>query len=507
MGTCINAFKGMRRLTSRSIVTPCDAHIGRVSHGAKNLNPVGNKILFFGLLEPSRTQLQELGGIMGCSLSSNITHVVTLTVQHHPSTLWYRDKLTRYALNAFLMLTGIRRVCWDFISPASSVINRRRDSECGPHHSINLGKRIHAPNHVRITTPCFVHVPVMQPANFSNIKCDIPELKGDNYKVWKERIILHLGCMDIDCAIRKDKPTIIDTGTTVEKALYEQWEQSNRLSLMFIKTKISDGIRGFVDQHDNVKALLKAIDEQFMTLDKALASTLIMNFLSLRLTNEGMLKMELGENALMTMERKDQNQAKKKGKGKIPPQGGIKKVNRCFFCKKKGHMKKGCTKFQKWLEKKGYAKPKEANANLGSQQSSASNGVQFGAEMKDLQPLEAEHRKLKGNFAALRNQPFAANSREPVLEDDASFVQFCKEVKDHLEWQVLGERYEPLQGASVINFVDYSLHQGAPAAHESAETPIGHESAKDYEAPKLGFFMNLSFQKLCHELYTTLPHS
>ncbi|RVW19057.1 hypothetical protein CK203_087637 [Vitis vinifera] len=28
----------------------------------------------------------------------------------------------------------------------------------------------------------------------------------------------------------------------------------------------------------------------------------------------------------------------------------------------------------------------------------------------------------------------------------------------------------------VINFVDYSLNQGAPAGHESAETPIGHES-------------------------------
>ena len=49
--------------------------------------------------------------------------------------------------------------CWDFISPVSSVINRRRDSECDPHHSINLGTRIHARNHVRITTPCFVHVP------------------------------------------------------------------------------------------------------------------------------------------------------------------------------------------------------------------------------------------------------------------------------------------------------------------------------------------------------------
>ena len=28
----------------------------------------------------------------------------------------------------------------------------------------------------------------------------------------------------------------------------------------------------------------------------------------------------------------------------------------------------------------------------------------------------------------------------------------------------------------VINFVDYSLNQGAPAGHKSVETPIGHES-------------------------------
>ncbi|XP_034681558.1 uncharacterized protein LOC117911309 [Vitis riparia] len=88
----------------------------------------------------------------------------------------------------------------------------------------------------------------------------------------------------------------------------------------------------------------------------------INELLTMCVQEEGRLKMELGENALMTMEGNDQNQAKKKGKSKIPPQGGIKKVNKCFFCKKKGHMKKGYTKFQKWLEKKGYAKPKEANA-------------------------------------------------------------------------------------------------------------------------------------------------
>ena len=53
---------------------------------------------------------------------------------------------------------------------------------------------------------------------------------------------------------------------------------------MYIKTKYSVGIRGLIKQHENVRKLLKAIDEQFVTSDKALANTLIMKFTSLKLT-------------------------------------------------------------------------------------------------------------------------------------------------------------------------------------------------------------------------------
>ena len=91
--------------------------------------------------------------------------------------------------------------------------------------------------------------------------------------------------MDIDYAIRKDEPhKITDTSTPNEILLYESWEKSNRLSVMYIKTKISVGIRCSIKQHENVHELLKAIDEQFVTSDKALASTLIMKFISLKLT-------------------------------------------------------------------------------------------------------------------------------------------------------------------------------------------------------------------------------
>ncbi|RVW18326.1 Retrovirus-related Pol polyprotein from transposon TNT 1-94 [Vitis vinifera] len=262
--------------------------------------------------------------------------------------------------------------------------------------------------------------------SISDIRCEVPELRGDNFKIWKERILLQLGCMDIDYAIRKDEPhKIIDTSTLEEILLYERWEKSNRLSVMYIKTKISAGIRGSIEQHENVRELLKAIDEQFVTSDKALASTLIMKFTSLKLTGirgvrehimemrdivaqlkklevemsesflvhfihntlppqygpfkisynthkdkwsinelmtmcvqeEGRLLMEQGESAMLVTQRKGKkgkSQASQKGKQQIPPKSDIKKDEKCFFCKKKGHMKKKCLKFQNWLEKKDF---------------------------------------------------------------------------------------------------------------------------------------------------------
>ncbi|WKA11316.1 hypothetical protein VitviT2T_028826 [Vitis vinifera] len=91
--------------------------------------------------------------------------------------------------------------------------------------------------------------------------------------------------MDIDYAIRKDEPhKITNTGTPDEILLYEHWDKSNRLSVMYIKTKISVGIHSSIEQHENIRELLKVIDEQFVTSDKALASTLIMKFTSLKLT-------------------------------------------------------------------------------------------------------------------------------------------------------------------------------------------------------------------------------
>ncbi|KAL6320882.1 hypothetical protein AAG906_010690 [Vitis piasezkii] len=97
-------------------------------------------------------------------------------------------------------------------------------------------------------------------------------------------------------------------------------------------------------QHENIRKLLKAIDEQFVTSNKALASTLIMKFTSLKLTGikdepfkisynthkdkwsinelmtmcvqeEGRLMMEQGESAILVKQKKGKKRKSQAVKG------------------------------------------------------------------------------------------------------------------------------------------------------------------------------------------------
>jgi len=65
--------------------------------------------------------------------------------------------------------------------------------------------------------------------NISNIDCGIPKLKKlkrDNYKFWKEKVLLHLGgLMDIENAIRELETWLL-MGPTL------------KMLLIFMKTEI-----------------------------------------------------------------------------------------------------------------------------------------------------------------------------------------------------------------------------------------------------------------------------
>ncbi|OIS96133.1 hypothetical protein A4A49_58607, partial [Nicotiana attenuata] len=75
---------------------------------------------------------------------------------------------------------------------------------------------------------------------------------------------------NLDLTLRVEKSPIPTESHTPE----DKWERSNRLSLMFIKAHIRQSIRGSIPNSDKVKTYMKAIVEQFVSFDKALASTM-----------------------------------------------------------------------------------------------------------------------------------------------------------------------------------------------------------------------------------------
>ena len=82
--------------------------------------------------------------------------------------------------------------------------------------------------------------------------------------------------MNLDLTLRMDESSVpMESSTQTKKTSYERWEQSNRLSFMYFKSSIRKRIRGSIPNCAKVKEYLKAIEQQFETSDKALASTLM----------------------------------------------------------------------------------------------------------------------------------------------------------------------------------------------------------------------------------------
>ena len=130
---------------------------------------------------------------------------------------------------------------------------------------------------------------------------------------------------------------------------------------------------------------------------------------------EEKLVMEMGESALLTTacrkNKTTRSQANKKGNDKIPPQDDIKKVTKCFFSKKKGHTKKNCPKFHKWLEKKGKSissvsyESNMASVNINTRWIDFGSTIHIANYLQGMQnlrkPVGSEQNILSGNKLGL----------------------------------------------------------------------------------------------------------
>ena len=122
-------------------------------------------------------------------------------------------------------------------------------------------------------------------ANMNNV----PMLNGTNFKDWKENILIVLGCMDIDLALRMPKPNALTAQSTPEETVYfEKWDRSNMLSLMIMKRGIPEVFQGAITEDVTVAdEFLSEIQKRFAKNDKAETSTLLASLISIKYKGKG----------------------------------------------------------------------------------------------------------------------------------------------------------------------------------------------------------------------------
>ena len=121
---------------------------------------------------------------------------------------------------------------------------------------------------------------------------NIPMLNGSNFKDWKETLLITLGCMDLDLALRTEKPApLTDVSTADLKRDFERWERSNRVSLMIIKRSIPEAFRGTASEDiANASEYLAKIEERFAKNEKSETSTLLASLISMKYKAKGNIR-------------------------------------------------------------------------------------------------------------------------------------------------------------------------------------------------------------------------
>ncbi|XP_022638717.1 uncharacterized protein LOC106767994 isoform X1 [Vigna radiata var. radiata] len=125
--------------------------------------------------------------------------------------------------------------------------------------------------------------PVIIASMFANINL-VPVLNNTNFKDWKENMEIFLGCMDLDLALRIEKPPPLTIKSTSDEMIeYEKWDRSNRMSLMIIKRGIPEVFRGAISEEiTSAKDFLIEIEKHFATNDKAETSALLQSLISMK---------------------------------------------------------------------------------------------------------------------------------------------------------------------------------------------------------------------------------
>ena len=112
---------------------------------------------------------------------------------------------------------------------------------------------------------------------------NIPVLNDTNFKKWKKYVIIVLECMDLDYALREDRPPDLTSANTAkQRSITKKWELSNRMSPMIMKHSIPKAIRSAIPEETGAKTFLDQIANRFAANKKVETNTILSKFVSTR---------------------------------------------------------------------------------------------------------------------------------------------------------------------------------------------------------------------------------
>ncbi|XP_070681818.1 uncharacterized protein [Malus domestica] len=104
----------------------------------------------------------------------------------------------------------------------------------------------------------------------SSVINSIEPLSGNNFKKWKRDLEIVLGLLDINLALKEEKPTALtNTSTNEQKLKFKKWENSNTLCLLIMEKTITEAIFGGIPASENAKEFMEFVSAKFMESEKA----------------------------------------------------------------------------------------------------------------------------------------------------------------------------------------------------------------------------------------------
>ena len=88
-------------------------------------------------------------------------------------------------------------------------------------------------------------------------------LNGTNFKSWQENVMIVLGVMDLDLALRVARLTdLVKQSSSAKKQEMEKWDRSNIMSLMIMKCAILEAFSDTMsDKVTTAKEFFKEIEK------------------------------------------------------------------------------------------------------------------------------------------------------------------------------------------------------------------------------------------------------